>query len=188
MAEKELESIDKIKAEIEQLIENSNNWTGCSYGFAGDRVKELKGLLSVVEYLRKKAYEESGDDAPEEQDRDSELSKVVLDFMNQYTGDNYFKAPWFIDSTGFVRPFTFAKLGADWQKEKDKGELQEWGTIRHDLGWRRGIQDALAWKEKQEASAQNDSPGRDALEAAEYLRKYADQYAQGENSKLYIYD
>lgn len=61
----------------------------------------------------------------EDNNSDDDLTKAVMDYMLQFSGNNFCKAPWAIDSTGMAMPKALAKFGADWQKEKDKIWLAE---------------------------------------------------------------
>ena len=40
--------IEQLTNAIQKLIEESKTWTGCSEGFAKERIDELKGLLSIA--------------------------------------------------------------------------------------------------------------------------------------------
>ena len=62
---------------------------------------------------------------PEDNNSDDDLDKAVMNYMLQFSGNNFCKAPWAIDSTGMAMPKALAKFGADWQKEKDKIWLAE---------------------------------------------------------------
>jgi len=53
------------------------------------------------------------------------LSDVVITELGKYNGENYWKAPWAIDSTGLQYPLYFANLGAKWQKEQKPAEWSE---------------------------------------------------------------
>ena len=63
----------------------------------------------------------------EEEQRDKELDEAVVNYMSQFTGVNYYKSPWAIDSTGMAMPRDLAKFGAKWQWKKDK----KWLTDNH---------------------------------------------------------
>lgn len=51
-----------------------------------------------------------------------EINKSLIDAvmaeLSKYSGENYWKSPWAIDSTGLQYPLYFANLGATWQKEQ----------------------------------------------------------------------
>ena len=55
----------------------------------------------------------------EEQNFDNrELLDLVIKEIGKYSGNDTFKSPWALDSTGIQYPLYFAELGARWQKEQ----------------------------------------------------------------------
>lgn len=57
------------------------------------------------------------------------LSAVVIAELGKYNGENYWKSPWAIDSTGLQYPLYFANLGAAWQKKQKSSSIiaaSEW--------------------------------------------------------------
>ena len=50
------------------------------------------------------------------------LSDTVITELSKYNGENYWKSPWAMDSTGLQYPLYFANLGATWQKEQKPAE------------------------------------------------------------------
>ena len=51
-----------------------------------------------------------------DENSDDSLRQAVVDEVVKYSGENYWKAPWVVDSTGIAHPLHFAQLGADWQR------------------------------------------------------------------------
>ena len=60
------------------------------------------------------------------------LSDAVITELGKYNGENYWKSPWAMDSTGLQYPLYFANFGAIWQKEQQPAEWSEDDEIEHD--------------------------------------------------------
>ena len=68
--------------------------------------------------------EKQGEQKPTERvEINKSLSDTVITELNKYSGENYWKSPWVLDSTGLQYPLYFANLGATWQKEQ---KFAEW--------------------------------------------------------------
>ena len=98
----------------------------------GNEWKELtNGSISTeygtqLDYIQKHWYEseyylreKQGDQKPAEQNGDNrKLYDTVIEELSKYSGNEVYKAPWALDSTGVQYPLYFAELGVKWQKEQ----------------------------------------------------------------------
>ena len=90
---------------------------------------------SIIAYLEKQK-----DQKPAERvEINKSLSDAVISELGKYNGENYWKSPWAMDSTGTAYPLYFANLGATWQKEQKPTESPE---DIHNRGYIKGVEDA----------------------------------------------
>ena len=53
------------------------------------------------------------------------LFDIVIEELSKYSGNEVYKAPWALDSTGVQYPLYFAELGVKWQKEQNPAWSEE---------------------------------------------------------------
>lgn len=61
----------------------------------------------------------------EDKEEVKDLRYLVAAELAKYVGDDFWKSPWALDSTGASYPLHFAKLGAKWQKEQKSVDWSE---------------------------------------------------------------
>ena len=86
-------------------IEKDRYLTDISYG------PILFGAEDIWERVEQKPAWSEGD-----KEEVKDLCNLVVAELGKYVGDDYWKSPWALDSTGVSFPLHFAKLGAEWQK------------------------------------------------------------------------
>ena len=118
------ETKDALVAVIPELTESENERI---YNLIYSSIKNEIPIASPKNKEFALAYlERQKTQKPSEQKYEGEkLHDIVIEELGKYNGDNYWKSPWAIDSTGLQYPLYFANLGAKWQKEQTPSEWSE---------------------------------------------------------------
>ena len=76
------------------------------------------GVADTLEWIKEHPNNQFMQKPAERVEINKSLRDAVIAELDKYNGENHWKSPWAIDSTGLQYPLYFANLGATWQKEQ----------------------------------------------------------------------
>lgn len=102
------EGLEEAAVAYSKQVSDGHNYRDLTCGFiAGAEWQEKQTPLPEDTTIFQKGVAEG-----------KKLHDIVSAELGKYNGDDYWKAPWAIDSTGLQYPLYLANLGAEWQKAK----------------------------------------------------------------------
>ena len=107
---------DRIEGIQRELIEFLSNTVNASW------VDIIQSADAYAERIRNIIEKQKEQQPTERVETNKSLRDVVITELGKYNGENFWKSPWALDSTGLQYPLYFANLGATWQKEQQSTE------------------------------------------------------------------